>query len=113
MNVSFQITLHGRSCAPPHQKALMTTLDTSPDIERDQASAWSAVICMSLLCFVLVSSEFMPVSLLTPLAADLGITEGHAGQAISVSGFFAVVTSLFGNAILFVPRMSLRNRIAS
>lgn len=91
----------------------MTTLDTSPDIERDQASAWSAVICMSLLCFVLVSSEFMPVSLLTPLAADLGITEGHAGQAISVSGFFAVVTSLFGNAILFVPRMSLRNRIAS
>lgn len=100
MSVSFQITLHGLSRAPPHQKALMSTLDTSPDIERDQASAWSTVIYMSLLCFVLVSSEFMPVSLLTPLAADLGITEGHAGQAISVSGFFAFITSLFGNAIL-------------
>ncbi|MBZ9725028.1 MFS transporter [Mesorhizobium sp. CO1-1-11] len=63
-------------------------------------SAWGAVICLSLLTFVLVASEFMPVSLLTPLARDLAITEGQAGQAISVSGFFAVVTSLFGNALL-------------
>jgi predicted MFS family arabinose efflux permease len=61
---------------------------------------WGAVVCLSLLTFVLVASEFMPVSLLTPIAADLGITEGQAGQAISVSGLFAVVTSLFGNALL-------------
>lgn len=109
MDASFNFTLRASSFAPPYQKAFMTILDTSPDIERDQASAWSAVICMSLLCFVLVSSEFMPVSLLTPLAADLGITEGHAGQAISVSGFFAVVTSLFGNAIL--SRMDRRSAV--
>lgn len=63
-------------------------------------SAWGAVICLSLLTFVLVASEFMPVSLLTPIAGELGITEGQAGQAISVSGFFAVVTSLVGNALL-------------
>src|SRR5690606_22167251 len=50
--------------------------------------------------FVLIASEFMPVSLLTPIAVDLGITEGQAGQAISVSGLFAVVTALFGNALL-------------
>jgi predicted MFS family arabinose efflux permease len=37
----------------------------------------------------------MPVSLLTPVAADLHISEGQAGQAISVSGAFALVTSLF------------------
>jgi len=42
----------------------------------------------------------MPVSLLTPIARDLAITEGQAGQAISVSGFFAVITSLFGNSLL-------------
>ncbi len=30
--------------------------------------------------FALIASEFMPVSLLTPLAADLGVTEGLAGQ---------------------------------
>lgn len=63
-------------------------------------SAWGAVTCMSLLTFVLVASEFMPVSLLTPIANELAITEGQAGQAISISGFFAVVTSLFGNALL-------------
>jgi predicted MFS family arabinose efflux permease len=36
----------------------------------------------------------MPVSLLTPLAADLNITQGQAGQGISVSGLFALLTSL-------------------
>jgi hypothetical protein len=35
---------------------------------------------MTLCVFVLIASEFMPVSLLTPLAADLGVTEGLAGQ---------------------------------
>ncbi|MEB2646151.1 MFS transporter [Pseudomonas canadensis] len=49
---------------------------------------------MSLAAFALVASEFMPVSLLTPLAADLQITEGQAGQGISVSGLFALLTSL-------------------
>ncbi|UOK41028.1 MFS transporter [Pseudomonas palleroniana] len=49
---------------------------------------------MSLAAFALVASEFMPVSLLTPLAADLQISEGQAGQGISVSGLFALLTSL-------------------
>jgi predicted MFS family arabinose efflux permease len=58
------------------------------------AQRWGAVLAMSLAAFALVASEFMPVSLLTPLAADLGITEGQAGQGISVSGLFALLTSL-------------------
>jgi predicted MFS family arabinose efflux permease len=49
---------------------------------------------MSLGAFALVASEFMPVSLLTPIAADLHVSEGIAGQAISVSGAFALLTSL-------------------
>lgn len=55
---------------------------------------WGAVLAMSLAAFALVASEFMPVSLLTPLAADLHISEGQAGQGISVSGLFALLTSL-------------------
>jgi predicted MFS family arabinose efflux permease len=58
-------------------------------------AAWGAVFAMALGAFVLVASEFMPVSLLTPVAASLHISEGQAGQAISVSGAFALVTSLF------------------
>ncbi|MCO5148450.1 MULTISPECIES: MFS transporter [unclassified Shinella] len=57
-------------------------------------AAWGAVFSMALCVAVLIASEFMPVSLLTPIASDLGITEGQAGQAISVSGIFAVATSL-------------------
>jgi predicted MFS family arabinose efflux permease len=49
---------------------------------------------MSLCVFALIASEFMPVSLLTLIAADLQITEGMAGQGIAISGGFAVLTSL-------------------
>src|SRR3954454_166884 len=56
---------------------------------------WSAVLALTLCVSTLVASEFMPVSLLTPIASDLHMTEGQAGQAISVSGVFAVLTSLF------------------
>ncbi|WP_211187735.1 MFS transporter [Achromobacter sp. Bel] len=49
---------------------------------------------MSLCVFALIASEFMPVSLLTPMAADLHVTEGMAGQGIAISGAFAVLTSL-------------------
>ena len=56
--------------------------------------SWGAVFAMSLAAFVLVASEFMPVSLLTLIAADLHVTEGQAGQGISASGLFALFTSL-------------------
>jgi predicted MFS family arabinose efflux permease len=59
-----------------------------------QRHAWSAVGSMTLCVALLIASEFMPVSLLTPIAHELGATEGMAGQAISISGLFAVITSL-------------------
>lgn len=49
---------------------------------------------MTLCVFVLIASEFMPVSLLTPITRDLGVTEGLAGQGIAISGALAVLTSL-------------------
>lgn len=72
--------------AAPHETAQETT---------GKAPAWGAVFSLALCVAVLITSEFMPVALLSPIAADLGVTEGHAGQAISISGVFAVVTSLF------------------
>lgn len=55
---------------------------------------WSGVFAMSLCVFALIASEFMPVSLLTPIAADLHVTQGMAGQGIAISGVFAVLASL-------------------
>ena len=77
------------------------TRATAMDMGRGAASpAWGAVLAMTLCVVVLIASEFMPVSLLTPIARDLGLTEGQAGQAISISGLFAVVTSLLITAIV-------------
>ena len=59
-----------------------------------RASGWGAVFALTLCVATLIASEFMPVSLLTPIAADLRMTEGRVGQAIAVSGVFAVLTSL-------------------
>jgi len=72
----------------------LTQSDNLPTSD-SRSGAWGAVFAMSLCVAVLIASEFMPVSLLSPIASDLGITEGRAGQAISVSGIFAVLTSLF------------------
>jgi predicted MFS family arabinose efflux permease len=68
--------------------------DNAKRPDRSLRQTWSAVGSMSLCVALLIASEFMPVSLLTPIAHDLHATEGMAGQAISISGLFAVVMSL-------------------
>ena len=55
---------------------------------------WGGVLAMSLCVFALIASEFMPVSLLSPIATTLGVSEGWVGYGIAISGAFAVVTSL-------------------
>ena len=57
-------------------------------------AAWGAVLSMALCVALLIASEFMPVSLLTPMAEGLGATVGQTGQAVSISGLFAVIASL-------------------
>jgi predicted MFS family arabinose efflux permease len=57
--------------------------------------AWFAVFAVALAVAGLIIAEFLPVSLLTPMAKDLGITEGVAGQAISVTSIVATLSSLF------------------
>jgi predicted MFS family arabinose efflux permease len=69
-------------------------VNTYPDATVHRPEAWGGVFALALGAFALVASEFMPVSLLTQISADLHVTEGQAGQAISVSGAFAVLTSL-------------------
>lgn len=59
-----------------------------------QQANWGGVFAITLCAFVLVASEFMPVSLLTPMAGALSVTEGMIGQGIAISGALAVLTSL-------------------
>ncbi|QIK13787.1 MFS transporter [Leclercia sp. 29361] len=70
----------------------MSTL--SQTTQTNERAYWGGIFAMTLCVFVLIASEFMPVSLLTPIASDLGVTEGLAGQGIAISGALAVMTSL-------------------
>lgn len=65
------------------------------ETKNEKKSLWSAVWAMTLCAFVLIASEFMPVSLLTPIGQELEISNGYVGQTISISGFFAFFTSIF------------------
>lgn len=77
--------------------ALPTSSETNEMTHRP--ARWGGVLAMSLCVFALIASEFMPVSLLTPIAVELHVTEGQAGQAIAISGAFAVLTSLFISSV--------------
>ena len=65
-----------------------------PHESGNQPAFWSGVFAMTLCVFALIASEFMPVSLLTPMAKELQVSEGLAGYGIAISGAFAVLTSL-------------------
>lgn len=55
---------------------------------------WPAIFSLFIGVASLIAAEFIPVSLLTPIAQDLNITEGVAGQSVTVVGIFAVISSL-------------------
>ena len=69
----------------------MTNYSTYQDDQpMEQQANWSGVFAMTLCIFALIACEFMPVSLLTPMAEDLSISKGMVGQGLAISGFFAV-----------------------
>lgn len=76
-----------------------TTADAAATLDRGAAAeaapaAWPAVLAMSLGVFGLVGAEFLPASLLTPMAADLGVSEGMAGQAVTATAAAGLLSSL-------------------
>ncbi len=52
--------------------------------------AWRAVYSLGLGVFGLITAEFLPASLLTPMAASLGVSEGMAGQAVTATALVAL-----------------------
>lgn len=76
------------TCTDTHPSA-NSTRESGP-----RAGHWGGVYAMTLCVFALIASEFMPVSLLTPLANDLQVSQGLAGQGLAISGAFAVLASL-------------------
>ncbi|MWP47668.1 MFS transporter [Gilliamella sp. Pas-s27] len=71
---------------------MKTPLSSHTKLEKN--SHWSAVFSLFMGVTSLISAEFIPISLLTPIAQTLNITEGMAGQTVTAVGIFAVLASL-------------------
>lgn len=66
---------------------------------------WSAVFSLFAGVTSLIAAEFIPVSLLTPIASTLQISEGMAGQTVTAVGICSVISSL-----LLVPTTKIFDR---
>jgi predicted MFS family arabinose efflux permease len=55
---------------------------------------WPAVSAMATGVFGMVGSEMLPASMLTAMASAHGVSEGMAGQAVTVTAAIALVVSL-------------------
>ena len=61
--------------------------------ERSLRSGWIAVWSIAAGTFLLVTSEFLPIGLLSRLAASLHVSEGTAGLAVTAPGFVAAIAA--------------------
>jgi predicted MFS family arabinose efflux permease len=76
---------------------------------KPQASAsWWAVVSLAVGAFGLVTAELLPVSVLSPMASELGVTNGMVGQSITAT---AVVAALAGPLMVLVAGRTDRQKI--
>lgn len=66
----------------------MTTPSSAPD---SPFRAWMGVAAITASLFVFVTTELMPVGLLTPVSASLSVTVGIAGMMVTLYGISAGV----------------------
>lgn len=60
---------------------------------RSAAHGWWAVFLVSLGAFVVVTSEFLPIGLLTHIAGGLHVSDGTAGLMVTIPGLIAAVAA--------------------
>ena len=72
----------------------MSSYIAAEESQANARPAWRAVYALALGVFGLIVAEFLPASLLTPMAASLGVSEGMAGQAVTATALVALVTGL-------------------
>jgi predicted MFS family arabinose efflux permease len=58
------------------------------------ARAWLAVASIALGSFILVTTELLPIALLTPISRDLDVSEGVAGFMVAIPAILAAITAL-------------------
>lgn len=83
-------------------------------ITKNQAAAeelteptWVGIVSLALGVFALVTAEFLPASLLTPMAADLGVSIGAAGQSVTATSIVAGFSGI--GVVIGTSRFDRRN----
>ncbi|MEV4305699.1 MFS transporter [Nonomuraea sp. NPDC049624] len=76
----------------------MTTIDaSSPDAAQGPGPSpvrgWSAILAVTLGIFALMTSELLPVGLLTPIGTALDLSEGTTALMVTVPGLVAAVAA--------------------
>jgi MFS transporter, DHA1 family, purine ribonucleoside efflux pump len=70
--------------------------DLSQDAPPDHAwspGTWFAMLSLTLGSFALAGSELLPMGLLTPMARDIGVSEGAAGQTVTLTALLAGIAA--------------------
>ncbi|WP_234326429.1 MFS transporter [Streptomyces sp. NRRL S-337] len=65
----------------------------STTIGRSPVKGWLAVLAVTLGIFSLMTSELLPVGLLTPVGSAMDVSEGTAGLMVTVPGLVAAVSA--------------------
>ncbi|WP_206524665.1 MFS transporter [Devosia sp. 1566] len=68
---------------------------------------WLAVASIAIGAFAMVTTEFLPIGLLSAIAADMGVSEGSAGLMVTVPGIAAAIAA----PVLTVAAGSIDRRI--
>ncbi|MEE3662487.1 MFS transporter [Brenneria sp. g21c3] len=68
--------------------------DSNPSNAAPTSAVWMAVFSLAMGVFGLLTAEYLPASLLTPMAYDLGVSEALAGQAVTVTAVVALFAGL-------------------
>ncbi|MCX4776309.1 MFS transporter [Streptomyces sp. NBC_01264] len=108
----------------PHGPAPVPAATTGPPAGLAGWRGWGAVGAVALGIFCLITSELLPVGLLTPVGADLGVSDGTAGLMVTVPGLVAGFCALFVTVgagrldrrwvlVVLIALMALANLVAA
>ncbi|KAB8162865.1 MFS transporter [Streptomyces sp. 3MP-14] len=81
------------SANPPEALPEASAAEADPDARRTTRRQWLAVAVLSLSTFVVVTSEMLPVGVLTPMAEGLDTSQGAAGFSLTITGLVTAVAA--------------------
>lgn len=80
-------------CSIPDDRPNVASTAISAPPE-DVTTRWAAVFSLTLGVFGLLTAEYLPATLLTPMAADIGVSEAVVGQAVAITAMAAMLSGL-------------------